>query len=296
MAPTNNPLKRLVTEHPAAFATWLLGVPVVAAEVGLLELPADPRPVAPDQVLIVTLEDGRHLALHIEFQGPGSATPVPLRMHTYMKRTVDYYPGLLLYSVVIYVGSGTGRHDTGQHTITDHHGRPALAWSYQVIHLWDVPADDLLAMQQPALAPLVGLTRITRPDATISQAVAQIKTVPDRETQRRLFAELILLCNDEELTTMVQKLIEQEGLGLDTPFMRQLRVEGREEELRNVIIKTLATRFALADAEQQEFADTLATVSGVERLQALFDVALQAPDVAAFRAALAQRETDEPAS
>jgi predicted transposase YdaD len=103
---------------------------------------------------------------------------------------------------------------------------------------------------------------------------------------------------------VVQKLIDQEGLGLDTPFMRQLREKGREEgreegraqELRNVIAKTLATRFALADTEQQEIATTLASVSGVDRLQALFDVALQAPDVAAFRVALTQRETNEPAS
>ena len=75
---------------------------------------------------------------------------MPWRMLEYMPRLAVTYR-LPLWSVVFYVGTGAGVDDTGRHEIQ---GPAAVArWHYQV-HPWRMPAEDLLALDQPALLAL----------------------------------------------------------------------------------------------------------------------------------------------
>ena len=138
MAATDHPLKRLVSTFITEFAAWLLSTPVRAARPLNVELPADI--LITDQVFQVTLDDGRELVLHIEFQGRRSQPPMPWRMLEYMQRLATFYRSPL-WSVVFYVGAGAGVDDTGHYTVSGPADITPLAWQYQVIRLWQMSAE-----------------------------------------------------------------------------------------------------------------------------------------------------------
>ena len=229
MAATDHPLKRLVSLFINDFAAWLLHSPVREARPLNVELPADI--LATDQVFRVTLADGRDLVLHLEFQGRRSHPPMPWRMLEYMPRLAVTYR-LPLWSVVFYVGAGAGVDDTGRHEIQGPAAVAPLIWHYQVVHLWQMPAEDLLALDQPALLALVGQTRLDRPAVVLPAVVARLRQVPDAEARGRLLTALLALLPQGEMVTMVEKLLEDETLLLDTPYLRRLREEGRQEGRR----------------------------------------------------------------
>jgi predicted transposase YdaD len=101
MADTDHPLKRLIALAAMDFAIWLLGQPVRSVTTRQGELTAVPDPIDTDQVLFVTLEDGREVLLHIELQGPGSDKPMPLRMLDYGTRLSLAYRDIPIHSVVV---------------------------------------------------------------------------------------------------------------------------------------------------------------------------------------------------
>jgi len=142
MADTDSPLKQLFSAFITDFAAWLLQADVRDAHPLNIELPAEM--LAADQVFHVTLADERTLVLHIEFQGRTSHQPMEWRMLEYMTR-LAYTHRLNLRSVVIYVGRGAGAGDTGRYQVNGPDGTPTLTWQYDVIRLWQMRAEELLA-------------------------------------------------------------------------------------------------------------------------------------------------------
>jgi hypothetical protein len=292
MAKTDNPLKQLVTAFIGEFASWLLGTEVREAVPRPTALPTSPAEIQPDLVVHTTLADGRAIVLHIEFQGRTSHKPMPLRMLEYRVRLVDVYRDTPIYSVVFYVGQGAGTHDTGQHQMHAPDGRVNLAWQYEVIRLWEMDAEQVLAMGRPALLALVGQTRITQPEVVLPQVIETFKTVPDREQQYRLLTAFISLMSDKELLPMIEKLIEQDDLFGDMPYLQRIEEkyhEGVLVTLRQNILKILQTRFSPSAEQMQQATAALDQVTDETRLDALFLAALQAENLANFQAVL-----DEP--
>lgn len=289
MAATDHPLKRLVSLFIDDFAAWLLNCPVRETQPLNIELAADL--LATDQVFRVTLADGRDLVLHLEFQGRRSHPPMPWRMLEYMPRLAVTYR-LPLWSVVFYVGTGAGVDDTGRHEIQGPAAVAPLAWHYQVVHLWRMPAEDLLALDQPALLALVGQTRLDRPAVVLPAVVARLRQVPDAEVRGRLLTVLLALLPQGEMVTMVEKLLEDERLLLDTPYLRRLREEGREEGLlvgrRRSIVDVLTLRFAPPEATIQQVAQYVETLTDEAALERLFAAAVRSASLAEFQAAMTQ--------
>jgi predicted transposase YdaD len=261
MAATDHPLKRLVSLFIDDFATWLLNCPVRETQPLNVELAADI--LATDQVFRVTLADGRALVLHIEFQGRRSHPPIPWRMLEYMPRLAVIYR-LPLWSVVFYVGTGAGRDDTGHHEIQGPAAVAPLIWHYQVVHLWQMPAEDLLALDQPALLALIGQTRLDRPAVVLPAVVARLRQVPDAEARGRLLTVLLALLPQGELVTMVEKLLEDDPL-FDSPSLRRIREEGREEGQlagrRRSIVDVLTLRFTPPEATIQQVEQYVETLT-----------------------------------
>ena len=111
--------------------------------------------------------------------------------------------------------------------------KSACTWQYQVIRLWEISADSLLQLEQPALAALVGLTRLQQPQEELPRALRAIRSVPDAIERQRLLTALVTLLPTEEVTQMIEKLLEEsETLLLDTPYLRRIRELGREEGLQ----------------------------------------------------------------
>ena len=288
MAATDHPLKRLVSSFITEFASWLLSTPVHAARPLNVELPADI--LTTDQVFQVILDTGRELVLHIEFQGRRSQPPMRWRMLEYMQRLAVAYR-LPLWSVVFYVGAGAGVDDTGHHTV----GGPAdiapLTWQYQVVRLWQMSADALLALGQPALLALVGQTRVDRPAVVLPAVVARLHAVTDVEARGRLLTALLALLPGEEMIAMVERLLEDETGLLDSPYLRRIREEGREEGAlemrRSSIVEALIVRFAPPPEVLQQVRQALEACSEEAALTQFFTAAICSASLANFQETLA---------
>jgi predicted transposase YdaD len=238
------------------------------------ELTAPPEALDSDLVLFVTLDGGQEVILHLEFQGSGSKKPMPLRMLDYQVRLALAYRGLPTLSVVWYLG-GAGTRDPGSHQRIDPAGQVYLAWRYQVIRLWQLDAEDLLALQRPALLALIGQTRIRDPESTLTEAVRQLVQGTMGETQERLLAELLLLCSDEELAAMAEQIITRDYGLPETPMMRKLREEGREEgreeERLAVVLRQLTRRCGPLSPEVTAQVQQLAAPHLLDLTEALLD-------------------------
>jgi predicted transposase YdaD len=226
MAETDSLLKRLVSTFILDFAAWLLGTAVQAAHPLQSELPA--ATVAVDQVFQVTLANGRALLLHIEFQGRRSHVPLPWRMLEYMSRLAYSYR-LDLESIVLYLGRGAGADDTGLYQVHGLAGAPVLAWGYRVIRLWQMPAEALLTTPHVAPLALVGQMQMTQPEATLPAVVARMRQVADVEQRGHLLTAFMALLLEEEMVSMVERLLEDDELLLELPYLQRIREAGREE-------------------------------------------------------------------
>lgn len=235
MSDIDNPLKMLISDFAQPFAAWLLNTPVQAVRPLNAEFPA--RSLRSDLLFEVLNQQGQKHLLHVELQGRRSRQPMPYRQLEYISQTVvreiplPLGPGSpRLHSVVLYVGEGAGREDSGHYTVENVGDSVTLHWQYQVIRLWEMAAEELLQWEQPALAALIGLTRLQPPETVLPHALRTIRRVVDGLERQRLLTALVALLPTEEVTQMVEKLLEEsESLLLDTPYLRRMRELGRQE-------------------------------------------------------------------
>lgn len=304
MASTDSPLKQLIETCITDFAAWLLNTAIKDAQPLNVELLA--QTVRVDQLYRVTLASGRVVKLHIEFQGIRSHEPMRLRELDYMTRLVKLDPDLDLHSVVLYVGKGAGAGDTGEHQINGADGQAILRWRYQVIHLWKMTAQELLVLNRPALLPLVGQTQIDNPDEIVLKVVEQLSAVVNTGLRHQLFAGLLALVSDEEIIGMIEKLLEDDELLTDTPYLRRIREKGRQEALieglsegraegivegiriaqRRNILNIMVWRFDPPSSIYQQVENLLSVISDEKTLDLLLKSAMQSQDFAEFQAAL----------
>ena len=240
MADLDSPLKQLVSAFTTDFAAWLLHADVREAHPLNVELPGSM--LTADQVFHVTLADGRALVLHIEFQGRASHQPMKWRMLEYMARLASTHH-LDVWSAVLDVARGAGLDDTGNYQLTGPDGVFTLSWHYQVVRLWAMQAEELVAVGRPALLALVGQTHIETPEVLLPQVVTHIRNVSDADMRGRLLTALVALIPQEEMIAMVERLLEEDGLPLDTPSLRRMRTEGALMARRQSILDALRLRF-----------------------------------------------------
>jgi predicted transposase YdaD len=329
MGETDNPLKLLIAEHQEAFATWLLNRPVRRVRPLNVEFPAQGS--QGDMLFEVIDGEGNLIILHIELQGRRSPEPMPLRMLDYLARIVrrEIDPAQpnppRLHSIVLYVGDGAGREDNGRYDIPGLDDTIILRWQYQPIRLWEMDAEALLNLGNPALLALIGQTRLSQPDAQLPQALSAIRQIDDSEQKDRLLTALVSLLRNEEVIKMVEKILEQsEELLLDTPYLRRMRrigweegrqegrqegwqegrQEGRQEgwqegwqkgqqdgqvnALRTILLDAVVRRFNPSAADYRLFEQRIAAIHDVTILRSIYAVLFDAADFAAFQASVEQ--------
>jgi predicted transposase YdaD len=248
MAETDSLLKRLVSTFILDFAGWLLGTAVQTARPLQSELPG--TTVTVDQVFQVTLANDRELLLHLEFQGRRSHEPMQWRMLEYMTRLAHLHR-LDLESVVMYVGRGAGAEDTGLYQVNGLDGTPVLAWRYRVIRLWQMRAEELMAVRQVAPLVLLGQTQITQPEVILPEVVRRMRGVEDGVLREHLLTALVALLPEEEMISMVERLLEEDEWLLELPFQQRILAEGRRqgeaagrrEGEAEVVLRLLRIRF-----------------------------------------------------
>jgi hypothetical protein len=225
------------------------------------------------------------LVLHIEFQGRASHQPMKWRLLEYMARLATTHH-LDVWSAVLYVGRGAGIDDTGRYQLTGPGGAVTLSWHYQVVRLWAMQAEELVATGRPALLALVGQTHIEAPEVLLPQVVTHMRSVSDADMRGRLLTALVALISQEEMIAMVERLLEEDGLLLDTPFLRRMRAEGALMARRQSILDALRLRFDPPISVYQQLERYLETVTDEAQLEKLFAVAVRGENLADFQAAM----------
>ncbi len=194
----------------------------------------------------MTLANDRELLLHLEFQGRRSHEPMPWRMLEYMPHLARLYR-LDLESVVMYVGRGAGVDDTGIYQVHGLDGTPVLAWRYRVIRLWQMQAETLMAARQIAPLALLGQTQIAQPEVILPAVVTRMRRVADATLRGHLLTAFLALLPDEEMISMVERLLEEDEWLLELPYLRRIRAEGHAEGRREgeaeVLLRQLRVRF-----------------------------------------------------
>ncbi|MCF2972157.1 hypothetical protein L1047_13220 [Synechococcus sp. Nb3U1] len=122
----NNVCKYLVEMFPNAFAEWLLGYPVVAAQMQPTELSS--QPLRADSLIL--LEAGE-LLLHLEFQTDPDPE-IPFRMADYCLRLYRRYPHKQVRQIVIYL-----RKTQSERVYQTYFQRGSLFHQFQVLRLWE---------------------------------------------------------------------------------------------------------------------------------------------------------------
>jgi predicted transposase YdaD len=128
--------------------------------------------------------------------------------------------------------------------------------------------------------------------------IQRLQRAADAEVQTRLLTTLLALVPDEEMATMVERLIEDEGVLLDTPFLRRIRQESKEEgreegreegqliARRQSILDILVLRFQPSVPIYRSIEKALSTVTSEAELERLLAATVTAKEVAEFQAAL----------
>jgi predicted transposase YdaD len=178
------------------------------------------------------------------------------RMLEYMPRLASTYR-LDLESVVLYIGRGAGADDTGLYEVHGFDGTPVLLWCYRVLRLWQMSAEASLVTPQVAPLALVGQMQLAQPEETLTAIVTRMRRVADVEQRRHLLTALVALLPEEEMVRMVERLLEDDELLLELPYMQRIReagraegrLEGRREGEAEMLLRLLRLRFGSVPSE-----------------------------------------------
>jgi hypothetical protein len=198
------------------------------------------------------------------------------RMLEYMPR-LAYTHRLDLESVVLYIGRGAGADDTGLYQVHGFDGAPVLAWRYRVIRLWQMSAEALLVTPQVAPLALVGQMQLAQPEETLTAIVTRMRQVADVEQRGHLLTALVALLPDEEMVSMVERLLADDELLLELPYLRRIREEGRREGEAEMLLRLLRLRFGSVPTE----VTTRVTTADPETLLRWSERVLSAPTLEA---------------
>jgi hypothetical protein len=149
-------------------------------------------------------------------------------------------------------------------------------------------AEELVAVGRPALLALVGQTHIEAPEVLLPQVVTHIRNVSDVEMRGRLLTALVALISQEEIMAMVERLLEDDGLRLDTPYLRRMRAEGALMARRQSVLDVLRLRFDPPVSVYQQLERYLDTITDEAQLEKLLAVAVRGESVADFQAAMTE--------
>jgi hypothetical protein len=144
-------------------------------------------------------------------------------------------------------------------------------------------AEELVAVGRPALLALVGQTHIQTPEVVLPQIVTHIRNVSNVEMRGRLLTALVALISQEEMIAMVERLLEEDGLLLDTPYLRRMRAEGALMARRQSILEALRLRFDPPISVYKQLERYLETITDEARLEKLFAVAVRGENLTDFQ-------------
>ena len=287
MASFDSASKRLVQKHPRDFVAFAFRLRNIApdefSDVELItpELPTVEMHQA--DVLIKVNLRGKYVLVHFEIQTTDSFDPpMALRMAGYIIRLVETYR-MDVYSHVIYLRPDAGRNDPGLF-VQDIVGQRILV-EYQVIRLADLDGQAVLDAKHPGLLPF---TPLMKPPVDVNESEwlrRCIATVDSLDVPNKLDTLGVLavlgnaLYDNEAILETIRRITMNAA-----PIVQYVGAQAANERSREHILKLLAAR--LQPEAASTFKPVLDTIENTQRLEALFDAALEISSVEEFRQVL----------
>lgn len=248
-------LKRMLTEaHDGFLALLVPGAQWIGERSP--ELPANPRQA--DLVWEVALANGERLLLHVELQTKADPL-IGERLAEYAIRLWrrDHLP---VRSIVVYLRE-PGSVAEPPFSIGRGGGEEGLRYRYDVVRLWRVPMDQVLATPHVGLWPLTPLMAGATLDSTAEAAEQIARTALPRAERSELAALLATLAGMRFPRDMVSTLLRSNQMIRDiledNSFAELLREEGEERgkrEMAPVIVEMavaiLESRFGQLRADE----------------------------------------------
>jgi predicted transposase YdaD len=268
--PFDATLKELVQAHPA---DWLAMLDEPSS--GPVEI------LTPDLSTLtaftdIVLRTGDSL-LHLDFQS-GPDPTLPRRVLLYNVLLHDGY-GVPVHSVVILLRPRADRGDlTGTLNYAARPGRGSLDFAFEVIRLWQVPVERLLASGVGTL-PLAVLGQMPAghtPDEALPEVVAQLvqrieEEAPPEQGPILLTASFVLTglrVSQQRVLELFQGVRKMRESTAYQAILDEGRAEGRTEEAREMIFRLGRKRWG---EPETTVASALKAINNRERLEQMVE-------------------------
>jgi hypothetical protein len=247
------------------------------------------RPLQAELVQPAQLPDG---LLEVQIEGRGNPTLFVLEIATYPeKRLIRQVvrDALLVYlnreivpEVVALVLHPKGNMELPEVTdLPSDLGMTELRVKFRLIELWRIPAEELLATDEPGVMPWVPLSQFEGPPEPVIRRCGDIirARAPEEECATLLTVTQVLTSlryNDPKLLS----LLGGHAVMIETPLLNELKAEGRAEGKADAILRLL--RRSVGDVPE-ELERSVLEIRDQARLDLLLDAAVAARDLAVFK-------------
>jgi predicted transposase YdaD len=259
-------LKDLVQAHPADWVALLGG----SVEGPIEVLTPDLSTVSAFADVVLRVPGG---VLHLDFQS-GPDPDVSSRMLLYNVLAHRHFDEPVL-TVLVLLRPKADRSDlTGALRYELWPGRGFLEFRFQVIRLWEVPVDTLLAGGL-GVAPLAllgkfpsGVAPVEALPAVIERLTQRIETEAPAEEQGTLLAAAFMLAGLRVEKGQVKQLFRRVFAMRESSAYEVILDEGRAEEAQKIIRLLASKRLGSPDETVES---TLKAIEDIERLERIID-------------------------
>jgi len=276
--PWDDSMKLLVRQDPQALVSFL--VPDAAFE-GMedRELQAAPS-VTSDTLYRITWQE-EQVILHVEFQVKRDPK-MGQRLWHYNALT-HIHTKLPVYSIVIYLVKCKSLVQS-PYVICLPNGQPTQRLDFDTVKLWEVEPDVIEQKGLVGLLPLLPLCKGGKNRETVLRMIDKLKDAGMRNLIVSGYAcSCLVFTTEDELAWLKGRFFEMQDMLKDTWVYQEISKEGREEELRNLLIRFTTLRFPNCVGQAQK---RIEQVKSPEQLRTLIDKLFIATTDQEARAAL----------
>jgi hypothetical protein len=164
------------------------------------------------------------------------------------------------------------------------HGLSHLTTGWRVVELWTVPAEELLALDDPGVVPWIPLAQFDGPPEPVFQRCRDIidrKAKPEEKEPLLVVSQVLASLRYDNPDLLA--FFGGERIMIESPLIDRIVTRAVVKASQEYILKALQGRFGTIP---EDLAGAVRCVQDGDRLDDLHDFAVVCPDVAAFRARL----------
>ena len=176
----DNTCKFIAANFSQDLSAWLLGRRIKLTVLEPTELFVEP--IRADSLIFLQSDNQ---IIHIEFQ-TDPKQDIPFRMADYYLRIAKCFPGKEIYQVVIYLRKTNS--PLAQQTTFE---LPQMQHRFNVIRLWEVPTEELLAY--PGLLPFAVLSQTENPAGVLERVARKIEEIEDESERNNVAASTAVI-------------------------------------------------------------------------------------------------------